>query len=102
MEALGHRGQHVVTGPVAVARVHGTETIDVDHEDADASPPGTVEGGLEALLEDHAIRKAGQRVAVGPAAGVVALGGDLAPAPETEEHEGESDQAQEQHGLLKA
>ena len=50
MEALGHRGQDVVTGPVAVARVHGTETIDVDHEDADASPPGTVEGGLEALL----------------------------------------------------
>ena len=101
VEALGQRGEHLVAPPVAVAGVHEAEAVDVEHEHGDVAGAPGLERGLQPLLEDDPVRKAGEGVAVHPAGHGLA-GVQLAPAAVAEQDEGEGHEGDEEEGLLHA
>ena len=65
LEAAGERLQHDVAGAVPSDVVHVLETVEIDGDEGEAlagasRPP---EGLLDSVLQEHAVREAGKRIA---------------------------------------
>ena len=62
-QPLGHHLEQPVAGGMAERVVHGLEVVEIEHVDRHhLAAPDAREGLLEALVEEHAVGKPGQRI----------------------------------------